>query len=194
MPQPAPPVDILLSGAAPVINVSIAVTAWAVAKNQHVKLNIRYNKGKVLQALRYHFISRREIKIMMILINVFALLAAVLYAMKLISPLPFLMSSVLWISMMVAFWIWLPAMIYRKSKTFKDEFTVSIEENHFFIDTAMGQKSWAWREFASYYETPGFFHLYFDSKSFFLIPKDAFDDDEMLEKARSIFRGHIKRG
>jgi hypothetical protein len=148
----------------------------------------------VLQALRYHFISRREIKLLMILVNVFALLAAVLYALKLISPLPFLMSSVLWISMMVAFWIWLPAMIYRKSKTFKDEFTISIEENHFFIETVGGQKSWAWREFSSYYETPGFFHLYFDSKSFFLIPKDAFPEQEMLDNARKIFREHIKKG
>ncbi len=148
----------------------------------------------VLQALRYHFISRREIKLLMILVNVFALLAAVLYALKLISPLPFLMSSVLWISMMVAFWIWLPAMIYRKSKTFKDEFTISIEENHFFIETANGQKSWAWREFSSYYETPGFFHLYFDSKSFFLIPKDAFPEQEQLDDARTIFREHIKKG
>lgn len=148
----------------------------------------------VLQALRYHFISRREIKLLMILVNVFALLAAVLYALKLISPLPFLMSSVLWISMMVAFWIWLPAMIYRKSKTFKDEFIISIEENHFFIETAGGQKSWAWREFSSYYETPGFFHLYFDSKSFFLIPKDAFPEQEMLDNARKIFREHIKKG
>jgi hypothetical protein len=148
----------------------------------------------VLQALRYHFISRREIKLLMILVNVFALLAAVLYALKLISPLPFLMSSVLWISMMVAFWIWLPAMIYRKSKTFKDEFTISIEENHFFIETAGGQKSWAWREFSSYYETPGFFHLYFDSKSFFLVPKDAFPEQDQLDSARAIFREHIKKG
>jgi hypothetical protein len=148
----------------------------------------------VLQALRYHFISRREIKLLMILVNVFALLAAVLYALKLISPLPFLMSSVLWISMMVAFWIWLPAMIYRKSKTFKDEFTISIEENHFFIETAGGQKSWAWREFSSYYETPGFFHLYFDSKSFFLVPKDAFPEQDQLDSARTIFREHIKKG
>jgi hypothetical protein len=148
----------------------------------------------VLQALRYHFIYRREIKLLMILVNVFALLAAVLYALKLISPLPFLMSSVLWISMMVAFWIWLPAMIYRKSKTFKDEFTISIEENHFFIETAGGQKSWAWREFSSYYETPGFFHLYFDSKSFFLVPKDAFPEQDQLDSARAIFREHIKKG
>ena len=30
-----------------------------------------YNKGKVIQALRYHFITRKEIKIMIILVNVF---------------------------------------------------------------------------------------------------------------------------
>jgi len=98
-----------------------------------VKINISYNKGKVLQALRYHFFSRREIKLMMILVNVFALLAGVLYGLKLIQPLPFLMSSVLWLSMMVAYWIWLPALIYRKSKTFKDNFEVTISPQHIFL-------------------------------------------------------------
>lgn len=158
-----------------------------------MELNVKYEKGKVLQALRYHFISRREIKIMMILVNVFALFAAVLYGFKLISPLPFLMSSVLWMSMMVAFWIWLPSMIYKKSKTFRDEFKVFIESQHFFIQTETGKKSWAWREFVSYYETPGFFHLYFDNKSFFLIPKNAFQDDDAISEARKIFRENIKK-
>jgi hypothetical protein len=156
-----------------------------------MELNIKYEKSKVLQALRYHFISRREIKIMMILVNVFALFAAVLYAFKLISPLPFLMSSVLWISMMGAFWIWLPALIYRKSKTFKDQFDVFIEEQHFFIQTSSGKRTWAWREFQRYYETPGFFHLYFDDKTFFLIPKNAFTDSSALDEARRIFKTGI---
>lgn len=151
-------------------------------------LNIKYEKKNVLQALRYHFISRREIKIMMILVNVFALLAAVLYGYKLISPLPFLMSSVLWISMMFAFWIWLPLVVYKKSKTFQDEFEVSIEANHFFINTESGRKGWAWREFSAYYETPGFFHLYFDSKTFFLIPKNVFENDENIDEARKILK------
>lgn len=156
-----------------------------------MKIEISYTKGKVLQALRYHFISRTEIKVMMILVNVFALLAAGLYAFKLISPLPFLMSSVLWISMMVAFWIWLPLLIYRKSRTFKDQFVVLLEENHLFIETENGKKSFAWREFHAYFETPGFFHLYFDSKTFFLIPKDAFYEQDSLDKARSLFRNNI---
>ena len=129
----------------------------------------------------------------MILVNVFALLAGILYGFKLIKPLPFLMSSVLWLSMMVAYWIWLPALIYRKSKTFKDSFEVTISPQHFFIQTASGTKTWAWREFSSYYETPGFFHLYFDNKSFFLIPKDAFAGQEELDEAREIFRTNISR-
>ena len=128
----------------------------------------------------------------MVLVNVFALAAAGLYAFKLISPLPFLMSSVLWISMMVAFWIWLPLLIYKKSKTFKDAFVVLIEDHHFFIETEMGRKSFAWREFHAYFETPGFFHLYFDNKTFFLVPKDAFLTQEELDKARLIFRSNIK--
>lgn len=151
-------------------------------------LNIKYEKKNVLQALRYHFISRREIKIMMILVNVFALFAAVLYGYRLISPLPFLMSSVLWISMMFAFWIWLPSVVYKKSKTFQDQFEVSIEANHFFINTESGRKGWAWREFSAYYETPGFFHLYFDRKTFFLVPKNVFENDESIDEARKILK------
>lgn len=158
-----------------------------------MRLQITYKKPQVLQALRYHFISRREIKLMMILVNVFALLAAALFYFKLITPLPFLMSSVLWLCMMGAFWIWLPMLVYRRSKTFKDSFFVTVDENHLRIETDRSNKIWAWREFSSFIETPGFFHLYFDSRSFFLIPKDAFQTTEDIHQARKIMRDKIRR-
>jgi len=52
-------------------------------------------------------------------------------------------------------------LIYRKSKTFQDHFEVSIEEQHFFIETSSGKKSWAWREFNRYYETHWIFSFVF---------------------------------
>jgi YcxB-like protein len=156
-----------------------------------MRLLVSYKKPQVLQALRYHFISRPEIKLMMILVNVFALIAAVLFFMRLITPLPFLMSSVLWLTMMVAFWIWLPFMIYRRSRTFKDSFYINVEPNHFVIETEKGSKTWAWREFSSMIETPGFFHLYFDNRSFFLLPKDAFSSMEDIRQARQLMREKI---
>lgn len=159
-----------------------------------MKLDVSYRKPQVLQALRYHFISKREIKFMIILVNVFALLSAGLFYFKLITPLPFLMSSVLWIAMMVAFWIWLPALIYRRSRTFKDQFTVTLDENHMSIDTSQSHKIWAWREFSHMLETPGFFHLYFDSKSFFLLPKDVFASTDDVQAARRYMRDGIPAG
>ncbi len=157
-----------------------------------MRLKISYRKPQVLQALRYHFISRREIKLMIIVVNVFALLAAALFYFKLITPLPFLMSSVLWISMMAAFWIWLPWLIYRKSRTFKDTFFVNLDENHLTIETENANKIWAWREFSGMIETPGFFHLYFDSRSFFLIPKDVFENSDDVHTARMMMRAKIR--
>jgi hypothetical protein len=159
-----------------------------------MKIDVTYRKPQVMQALRYHFISRPEIKIMMILVNVFALLAAALFFFRKISPLPFLMSSVLWLTMMAAFWLWLPWLIYRRSKTFQDHFTVTMEEQHLHIDTDKGRKSWAWREIANWYETPGFFHLYFDSRSFFLLPKDRFANGEDLAEAREILKRNVRKG
>src|SRR5688572_21359286 len=131
-----------------------------------------YDKRKVLQALRYHFISRKEIKILMIFVNVFALFSAALFFFKKISPLAFLISSALWFSLMILFWFLLPLIIYKKAETFKDTFRVLLDQNEFGIENERGGRSWKWKEFSTWVESPHFYHLYFNSRSFFIIPKD----------------------
>ena len=61
-----------------------------------------------MQALRYHFISRLEIRTMLILVNVFALASVTLYAFGKITAFAFLVGSVLWIVLMISFWFILP--------------------------------------------------------------------------------------
>jgi YcxB-like protein len=157
-----------------------------------MKFKISYNKAEVIQGLRYHFISRREIKLMIILVNVFALFSAGLFAWKKISPMAFLISSLLWFVLMIVFWYVLPMTIYKRSATFKDRFTVSLEENHMYIETEKGSRTWAWREFSEIMETPRFFHLYFDPRSFFLLPKGAIDPPEKVVEVRRFLKEKIK--
>jgi hypothetical protein len=152
-----------------------------------------YNKAKVLQALRYHFITRREIKTMLILVNVFAIVSAALFFFKKISPIAFLISAVLWFAMMIAFWFFLPNLIYKKSATFKDKFKATLGEDLFTIENEKGNRSWGWSEFNTSMESPHFFHLYFNTRSFFIVPKDAFLDDD-VHKARKIISSKIKTG
>ena len=149
-----------------------------------------YNKAKVIQALRYHFITRKEIRLLMIMVNVFAITSAALFFFKKISPLAFLVGSLLWFSLMIIFWFILPQLIYRKAATFKDTFKVSLEDQHLFLENDRGSRSWPWKAFSSFIESPNFFHLYFDSRSFFLIPKEAFKPEE-LQEARKIFNEKI---
>jgi hypothetical protein len=139
-----------------------------------------YNKAKVIQALRYHFITRKEIKILMIVVNVFAILSAGLYFFHKISPFAFLLSSALWFVMMILFWFLLPAMVYKRANTFQATIKVILSDNEFIIQTSKGGgNSWKWNAFNSKMESPHFFHLYFDGRSFFIIPKDAFLPDEL---------------
>ncbi|MDQ6844712.1 MAG: YcxB family protein [Bacteroidota bacterium] len=151
-----------------------------------------YDKAKVLQALRYHFITRREIKFMMILVNVFAILAAGLFFFKKVSAYAFLGSSFLWFILMISFWFILPNIIYRKAATFKDRFKVSFQDQHMFIDNDRGSRSWPWTAFSTMIESPHFFHLYFDSRSFFIIPKEAFELNTIHE-VRQFLKSKIKR-
>jgi hypothetical protein len=151
-----------------------------------------YDKRKVIQALRYHFITRREIKVMMILVNVFAILSAGLFFFKKISPFAFLISSLLWFVLMILFWYLLPYMVYRKAETFRDRFKAILNNEVFRIENDRGGRSWDWKEFSNWIESPHFYHLYFNSRSFFIVPKDAFEDDDVHE-ARNILREKIAK-
>lgn len=153
-----------------------------------------YEKKKVLQALRYHFISRLEIRIMIILVNVFAIATFTLYFLKKIQPMPFLVGSLMWIILMVSFWYILPFMVYRKAVTFKHEFSMTFEEEGFSLGHENGSKSWQWEKLKNYLESPHFFHLYFDSRSFFLVPKNGCKDDDELFELRKLIKGKVKKG
>jgi hypothetical protein len=149
-----------------------------------------YDKTLVLQALRYHFLSRKEIRFMIILVNVFALLSAALFYFKKILPPAFFVSTFLWIVLMLSFWFVLPGLVYRRAATFQDQFTMDFEENGFSLGNERGGRQWSWKTVSHYLETPHFFHLYFNATSFFLIPKKAFNHQQ-LTQMRDMLRKKI---
>ena len=158
-----------------------------------MELIIVYDKKLVIQALRYHFIKRPEIRIMMVLVNVFAIFSAALFYFKKVSPLAFLISSFLWLSLMVSFWFILPYAVYRKAATFKDNFKMKFRETGIVLENNRGFMEWPWKKFSNYFETPHFFHLYFDSRSFFLVPKAAVSNEEGLAQLRFLLGKKIQR-
>jgi len=157
-----------------------------------MQFSVTYNKKKVIQGLRYHFITRSEIRILLILVNIFAITSAVLFYTKRIRPEPFLLSSVIWIFLMISFWFLLPHLIYRRAQTFKDNFTIFILDRQVRLQNNRGYVEWNWNKFTHYFESPNFFHLYFSTKSFFLLPKDGMTP-ETINDLRTIFSTHISR-
>lgn len=153
-----------------------------------------YEKPQVMQALRYHFISRREIRLMIILVNVFAGVSIILFLAKKVQPMAFLMGSSMWIVLMVSFWFILPMAVYRRAATFKHEFSMSFDEDGFKLSHERGAKSWDWTALQSYLESPHFFHLYFDSRSFFLVPKSGCKDIEEIQELRQLIKSKVKKG
>lgn len=142
-----------------------------------MEFSFSYHKKKVIQALRLHFIARFEIKILMILVNVFAVVSAVMFYQKLIRPEPFLLGTFVWLLMLVGIWYILPFSIYKKSPIFKDSFIAWINNNSIRLENESGYVTWEWNKFSRFFESPFFFHLYFSEKSFFLVPKDDMTED-----------------
>jgi hypothetical protein len=145
-----------------------------------------YNKPQVIQALRYHFISRKELRLMIILVNVFALLSLVLYLMGKITPLAFITNALLWIALMVSIWFIMPVVVYNRTEMFRKKHTMYFNENDFTLEYNGGKRSWQYKDLSDYKESPYFFHLYFNPRTFLLVPKDGFKNAEDIATLRRI--------
>jgi hypothetical protein len=156
-------------------------------------IHFSYEKSKVLQALRYHFITRPELRIMIILVNVFALASAVLFYFQKVTALAFLMGSVLWFVLMISVWFVLPGVIYRRAATFQDHFTMDFDDDKFSLGNERGSRSWPWKALSTFLESPHFFHLYFDSRSFFLVPKTGCKTDDEIQELRQLLKQKVQK-
>ena len=156
-------------------------------------IQFEYNKKQILDGLRSHFFGRIEIRILFIVINVFAILSAVLFYFRKIQALSFLIFSLLWFVLWITVRRILPLSIYKKSNTFQDDFTMSFEDGGILLQTHKGVQKWGWQEFSEFKETMNFFLLYFDGRSFFMVPKDAFKDITEIQEARQLLREKIKK-
>ena len=173
------------------------IFAWPIfiiftATSSGMTIHFGYNKRQVLDGLRGHFFGRPEIRILVIVINVFAILSAVLFAFRKIGPFPFLIFSVLWFFLWISIRRLLPLSIYKKSATFKDNFVLSLEDRGILLETKKGSQLWSWEDFSGFKETIYFFHVYFTARSFFMIPKESFKDITEIQAARKLLKEKIK--
>lgn len=156
-------------------------------------IHFGYEKGQVMQALRYHFISRPEIRIMIILVNVFAIASLILYLLHKITPFAFIIGAAMWIVLMISFWFAMPSMVYRRAATFKDHFSMSFDNDGFTLGHEKGSRSWQWKSVSNFMESPYFFHIYFDSRSFFLVPKSGCKDHDEVVELRQLLKSKVKK-
>jgi hypothetical protein len=94
--------------------------------------------------------------------------------------------------LMASFWYFLPNNIYNKAETFKDKFIISFNDVAVVLENERGEMIWHWNRFSKYFESPHFFHLYFDAKSFFIVPKDNMSE-EFIHELRGLLKLKIKK-
>ena len=157
-----------------------------------MRIAFAYEKRQVMQALRYHFISRLEIRLLIIAVNIFAIASLALYLLKAVTPFAFLISSCLWLMLMIACWWFLPWIVYRQTQAFGHSFEMQFSSTGFSLEHEGKGNNWDWNQLDRWKETPFFFHLYFDPRSFWLVPKEALTDEERLE-LRDWLRAFVKK-
>jgi hypothetical protein len=84
-------------------------------------------------------------------------------------------------------------MVYRRAATFKDNFSMSFGDEGFTLGHEKGSRSWPWKSLSTFMESPYFFHLYFDSRSFFLVPKSGCKDTDEIYELRQLLKSKVKK-
>lgn len=130
---------------------------------------------------------------MIVVVNIFALASAILFYLRKVTPTAFLTSSFLWFTLMISFWFVMPGMVYKRAATFKDHFTMNFEEEGFSLGNERISRSWRWQALSNFLESPHFFHLYFDSRSFFLVPKSGFKTTDEIYSLRQLLKEKIRK-
>ncbi len=154
---------------------------------QYMSIPIQYQKSQVIQGLRYHFIKQSEIKGLMLFVNAYAIVTAILLFYKKIRPELFLLGSLLWLLLMVFFWYLLPWLFYRRTLMFKQDWEFNFNDNGGSLESENGRAEWAWSDVTRFFESPLFFHCYFAPKSFFILPKAHFSFEDQ-QKIRRYFK------
>jgi hypothetical protein len=94
---------------------------------------------------------------------------------------------------MISVWFVLPGVIYRRAATFQDHFTMDFDDDKFSLGNERGSRSWPWKALSTFLESPHFFHLYFDSRSFFLVPKTGCKTDDEIQELRQLLKQKVQK-
>jgi hypothetical protein len=65
------------------------------------------------------------------------------------------------------------------------------KEEEFILEHEKGSRTWPWKALKKFIESPHFFHLYFDSRSFFLVPKSGFRDKDEIYEFRQMLKEKV---
>ncbi|PUZ27804.1 YcxB-like protein [Chitinophaga costaii] len=153
-------------------------------------LEFSYKKNEVLNALRYHFLHRGEVKVFQITLLIFLLFTITGYLFHVVNRNALACITGMTLLIAWSFWYLLPVSTYNKAATFQDNIRLQVNEEGMTITTGQGgDRLLGWQRFSQVVETQKFIYLYRDKKSFFLIPLSAFQNTE----ARSDFMQLLQR-
>lgn len=155
-------------------------------------LEFNYKKNEVLNALRYHFLHRGEVRVFQVTLLIFILFTIAGYLFHVVNRGALAGVTGMTILIVWSFWYLLPVSTYNKAATFQDNIRLRVNEEGMTITTSEGgDRSVGWQRFSQVVETQKFIYLYRDKKSFFLIPLSAFQTPESRTDFMELLQRHF---
>jgi len=89
------------------------------------------------------------------------------------------------------YFVWRRA--FRESKRFNDDIAIAVDNESIHIESAEGKSDLKWGFYTWYLDTPEHVLLYMTKRSFSVIPKSAFKDEQHTQGFVDLVRSKLKR-
>jgi uncharacterized membrane protein YcfT len=159
--------------------------------NSPISLSFRYSESDYVRALRAHYADR--LRLWLDICVVVLVGAAGIYLWPSLSSKVFLGVSIAFAVILFAAFFVIPPLIFRREPKFRDEYSLTFSQEGIYFRTAHINSHLAWDLYSRALVDAHSYLLYYGSRTFTVIPKRVFQNNEQQEAFDQLLAGHVSK-
>lgn len=159
--------------------------------NSPVSLSFRYSEIDYVRAFRAHYADR--LRLWLDVCAVVAVGAAGIYLWPSLSSKVFLGVSIAFSALLFAVFFIVPPLIFRREPKFRDEYSLTFSPEGIHFQTAHIDSQLAWNLYSRVLVDAHSYVLYYGSRTFTVIPRRVFKNNEQREAFDQLLAGHVPK-
>ena len=160
---------------------------------ESVTIRYRITEPEFMRACNAHWSAHRQGTVS----NLMASAAAIVLGLALLFFVSWFALILVAVGGVLLFITWLRSFLwhraFREAKKYNEDIAVVIKDDSVHVESAEGKSNLNWNFFTWYLDTPEHVLLYLTKRNFSVIPKSAFQDEQVVQSFVDLVRSKLRK-